>query len=454
MAQLLEDEIGRPKPQLEKPDGTGFEAWKGENNAGRITGDVDHDTTDSGKPVKIGGRAATSIPTAVDNGDRVNAFFDENGRLVVKIDLPLPAGTNNIGKVDLGSAIPAGTNAIGKVSIDQATPGTTNGVQVVAALPAGTNNIGDIDVLTTPADATPGAAHPSKGFLMIGSDGTNAQRLKVDTDGHQQVDVLSSALPTGAATEAKQDTGNTALTAIKDTDGIKKITDTVTIKADTAANQANDLKVTLDGETIDVNTLTTPADATPGAAPPAKGFLVAGSDGTNAQRLKVDTDGHVQIDVLSSELPTGAATEAKQDTIIEHVDGLETTLTAIKDTDGIKKIADPVKLAYENLTILASEARTTSGTSSEFTVGNYKEASFFLNVTAASGTTPTLDVTIQTKDPVSSEWFDIVTFTQATGITKERKADKNTDIGSVIRANYTIGGTTPSITFSLGAVVK
>lgn len=75
----------------------------------------------------------------------------------------LPAGSNNIGDVDVASiaagdnnignvdvvtlpAIPAGTNIIGKVGIDQTTPGTTNGVQVNAALPAGNNNIGDVDI--------------------------------------------------------------------------------------------------------------------------------------------------------------------------------------------------------------------------------------------------------------------------------------------------------------------
>lgn len=250
MASLLLDDQGRPKPQVENTAGTGFEAWKGENNAGRVTGDVDHDAADSGKPIKIGGKAAdpAALPADVAAGDRVNALFDLKGRLFVRQDQPLPAGAN----------------LIGKVAIDQTTPGTTNGVQVVAALPAGDNNIGNVDVASSV----------------------------------------------------------------------------------------------------------------------------------------------------------------------------------------------PIKLAYEDLIILPSAARTTSGTSAEFTVGNYKEASFFLNVTAVSGTTPTLDVKIQTKDPVSGEWFDIVTFTQATGITKERKADKTIDIGSVIRASYTIGGTTPSFTFSLGAVVK
>ena len=41
-----------------------------------------------------------------------------------------------------------------------------------------------------------------------------------------------------------------SLTAIKDTDGVKKITDPVVVKADTAANQINDLKVTLDNEQV------------------------------------------------------------------------------------------------------------------------------------------------------------------------------------------------------------
>lgn len=156
-----------------------------------------------------------------------------------------------------------------------------------------------------------------------------------------------------------------------------------------------------------------------------------------------------KVTVSSSALPTGAASAAKQDAVIGYIDRLEADLAAIKSTAGIKKITDPIKLAYEELTILPSAARTTSGTSDLFTVGNYKEASFCLNVTAASGT---LDVTIETKDPASSEWFELVKFSQAAAATKERKVAEG--IGSVIRARYTIAGETPSFTFSLGAVVK
>lgn len=46
-----------------------------------VIGDIAHDAADSGSPIKLGGKAATSIPAAVSNADRVNAYFDEYGRL-------------------------------------------------------------------------------------------------------------------------------------------------------------------------------------------------------------------------------------------------------------------------------------------------------------------------------------------------------------------------------------
>lgn len=61
--------------------------------------------------------------------------------------------------------------------------------------------------------ATIGSAVPAKGQAVAGTDGTNARLLKVDADGHPQVDVLSAALPTGAATEATLSTLNGKVTA-------------------------------------------------------------------------------------------------------------------------------------------------------------------------------------------------------------------------------------------------
>lgn len=48
-----------------------------------ITGDVAHDAADGGNPIKIGGKASTERPAAVANGDRVNAWLTEYGRVVV-----------------------------------------------------------------------------------------------------------------------------------------------------------------------------------------------------------------------------------------------------------------------------------------------------------------------------------------------------------------------------------
>ncbi len=61
------------------------------------------------------------------------------GQTDVNVTGSIPAGTNNIGDVDVLS-IAAGDNNIGNVD-----------VLTLPALPAGTNNIGDVDVLTLPS---------------------------------------------------------------------------------------------------------------------------------------------------------------------------------------------------------------------------------------------------------------------------------------------------------------
>ena len=100
------------------------------------------------------------------------------------------------------------------------------------------------------------------------------------------------------------------------------------------------------------------------------------------------------------------------------------------------------------VTLLASAARTV--TASAAGIPGFAAANKLviqLNVTAASGTTPTLDVVVQ--DTVDgTNYGTIATFTQATGTTKEviRLATPFTD---TLRVVYTIGGVTPSFTFSV-----
>ena len=83
--------------------------------------------------------------------------------------------------------------------------GGSLGVVDVATLP-GTVEV-DINAskvsldLLDDAISTTGTAVPTKSNQISGTDGTNARVLKTDASGELQVDVLSSALPTGAATE-------------------------------------------------------------------------------------------------------------------------------------------------------------------------------------------------------------------------------------------------------------
>ena len=76
-----------------------------------------------------------------------------------------------------------------------------------------------------------------------------------------------------------------------------------------------------------------------------------------------------------------------------------------------------------------------------------KEATFFLNITAISGT---LDIEIQTKDPLTSEWHKLATFDQKSGTgTDEGFIDYG--IGEQLSAKYVIDG---SATFSLNVYLK
>lgn len=53
-----------------------------------VAGDVAHDGADSGNPVKVGGKARQTNPTAVADGDRTDLSTDDLGRLLVCIGQP------------------------------------------------------------------------------------------------------------------------------------------------------------------------------------------------------------------------------------------------------------------------------------------------------------------------------------------------------------------------------
>jgi hypothetical protein len=104
-------------------------------------------------------------------------------------------------------------------------------------------------------------------------------------------------------------------------------------------------------------------------------------------------------------------------------------------------------------TVLASAARTANGDtgSTPLSVDYGNVITFFLNVTNVSGTSPTLDLYIDIQDPVSGNWVNQDKFAQVTSTGTWALA---LDVRSnKYRVRWVLGGTSPSFTFSVGAVV-
>ena len=86
------------------------------------------------------------------------------------------------------------------------------------------------------------------------------------------------------------------------------------------------LKVDIDNVTLDGSQLSVDIDNANDSIVIFSNTAADGS-GTNTVPL-VDAAGHVQVDIISSALPSGGATAANQATIIGHVDGIETLITS------------------------------------------------------------------------------------------------------------------------------
>lgn len=95
------------------------------------------------------------------------------------------------------------------------TPSNPWNIDVVSALPAGTNNIGDVDVVSSalPTGASTAAKQPALGTAgTASSDVITVQGIASMTP--LSTTVSSSALPTGAATETTLSALNTKVTAV------------------------------------------------------------------------------------------------------------------------------------------------------------------------------------------------------------------------------------------------
>lgn len=281
-----------------------------------------------------------------------------------------------------------------------------------AALPTGDNNIGNVDIVTMPTVTVQATDLDIRNldvstddvlvFANTVKDGSGTSYVPlVDTDGHLQIDILSSALPSGAATAANQQTDaltdtelrasavpvslasvpshnvtNTGTFAVQAAQSGTWNIDTVTaVTAITNAlpagtNAIGKLAANSGVDIGDVDVTSLPstvhsADYDSGAGtdttlafgiavPASGGAAVIGGDATNgldvdvtrvSGTVTVDGSGVTQpISAASLPLPSGAATAANQQT------------DALTDTE-LRASAVPVSLAS-----VPSHAVTNAGT--------------------------------------------------------------------------------------------
>jgi len=179
---------------------------------------------------------------------------------------------------------------------------------------------------TISAEGTDGSTGPAKTLSVGGTEsGGNIQELRVDSDGHLQIDVLSG----GGGTEYSEDA----------------------VTPGTIAGLATMME----------------RDDALGGLTPAEGDWASlrcdanGALWTHDDALDAAISGsEMQVDIVAD--GAGLATSANQSTIIGHVDGVETLLGTIdSDTDAIKTAVEAVNQAAEG-TISATTQRVTIAT--------------------------------------------------------------------------------------------
>lgn len=102
--------------------------------------------------------------------------------------------------------------------------------------------------------------------------------------------------------------------------------------------------------------------------------------------------------------------------------------------------------------VLSSAARTASGTSGAVAIDPGANVHVVLNTTAASGTTPTLDVSLEWSLDGGTTWAapgDAFAQVTAAGVAMKSIPAK----APLARVRWVIGGTSPSFTFDVRAFV-
>lgn len=118
-----------------------------------------------------------------------------------------------------------------------------------------------------------------------------------------------------------------------------------------------------------------------------------------------------------------------------------------------------IQQALDKLDLLSfhpTAARTATGSGTGLDLQQYDgDVVLLLDSAAGTGTTPTLDVTVEHSDSLGSGYTAIsgAAFTRVTGTASQQKLVISHDEAKrYVRVTYTVGGSTPSFTFSVNGV--
>lgn len=254
----------------------------------RIVGNILHDTADRGEPMKIGFKAAdpASMPADVSADDRTNGVSDLKGRQIITMDEVI--ATPDAAAPARGITVSATANAA------QQTPDEGD------SSPLSTNLFGELRVMNESAEGTHDSAKPARGIVVQAAcqatadspDDGDAADLSVTTGNELRViqETVTGASDAAAPTNSLQVAGIANAAAPTPDEG-----DLGTLSMDLSSNLRVIAAANTGVDIGDVDVTSTPFDATTGAAVPAVGAFIAGSDGTNARAIKTSATGDVFV---------------------------------------------------------------------------------------------------------------------------------------------------------------
>lgn len=248
--------------------------------------------------------------------------------------------------------------------------------KITDPLPAGTNNIGDVDVVSSalPTGAATEATLVTRATSAAQTDGTQktqvvdstGDRLEIDASGRaaiQNQPNLDVALSTRASeatlstADGRLATIDAVLDSIKDVDGIKKITDPLPA----GTNNIGD---------VDVVSSALPVGAATEATLATRAAASTQTDGSQKTQIVDSTGDGLEIDASGRaaiqnqpNMDVALSTRATEATLLA-ADGRLTTidsvLDSIKDTEGIKKITDQLPAGTNEIGAVAQGTKATA----------------------------------------------------------------------------------------------